>query len=116
MIDVIVPPSVPRDLVFEISWYHRREGLVTRRPDRGKGLGKPQSSSEPDPELPDPEPELDDPEPELDDPEPESSSPGGSSDPLVPPWLSAEGEGVTDRSPWEGLGASDDDRDGVRVG
>lgn len=85
--------------MFEIVWDHRTEGLVTGCPDRGKGLGKPQSSPGPDPELPDPEPELDEPEPELDDPEPELSSPDGSSDPLEPPWSSTEGEGVADRSP-----------------
>ena len=57
--------------------HHRREGPVTGRPEGGKGLGKPQSSSdpeEPEPELSDPEPELEDPEPELEEPEPELSS------------------------------------------
>jgi hypothetical protein len=119
-IDVIRSSFVPLDLVVEISWSHRREGPVTGRPERGKGLGKPQSSSdpeEPEPELEDPDPELEDPDPELEDPEPELSSPGGSSEPEEePPWSSTEGEGVPDRSPWEGLGASDDDRDGVSVG
>ena len=87
---------MPLDLASEISWYHRREGLVTRRPEGGKGLGKPQSSSDPE----EPDPELDEPEPELEEPEPELSSPAGSSDPEEePPWSSTEGEGVSDRSP-----------------
>jgi hypothetical protein len=82
-----VSSFVPLDLVIEISWSHRREGPVTGRSEGGKGLGKPQSSSdpeEPESEFDDPEPELEEPDPELEESDPEWSS-AGSSEAEAPP-------------------------------
>ena len=112
-IDVIrAPPSCLSISHPRSPWDHRREGLVTRRPEGGKGLGKPQSSSDPDrnPELP----SRTNRNPSLEEPEPELSSPA---------WVvrrrrrthrgrRPRGRASTDRSPSRGWGSAIVDRDG----